>query len=152
METIVNAFGLLFKSFYTNDILISIIALITGILYVHIWLFKGKLKKELAKEPANIEVISSRYKVTAMIDSIFLTLVSLFPLFGMFGTVAGLLGLDLSTGDMENIKVNFFVALTSTAWGIIWSIIFKILNAVVANDVDNQLENAKKFLEKNKRV
>ena len=47
----------------------------------------------------------------------------------MFGTVAALLGLDLSAGDMTNIKNNFFVALTSTAWGIIFSVIFKIIHA-----------------------
>ena len=30
-----------------------------------------------------------------------------------------------SSGDMENVKANFFAALTSTAWGIIFSILFK---------------------------
>lgn len=56
-------------------------------------------------------------------------MISIFPLLGMLGTVIGLLGLDLASGDMDNIKNNFFIALTSTAWGIIFSVIFKVAHA-----------------------
>ena len=54
----------------------------------------------------------------------------------MFGTVKGLLGLDLATGDMENIKNNFFIALTSTAWGILFSMGYKILHAIIEDDIE----------------
>ena len=60
----------------------------------------------------------------------------------MLGTVFGLLGLDLASGDMENIKNNFFIALTSTAWGIIFSVFFKILDAVFLDDIEKQVESA----------
>lgn len=77
--------------------------------------------------------------------TLFGTTISLFPLFGMLGTVFGLLGLDLANGNMDNIKNNFFVALTSTAWGIIFSVIYKFLDAFVADYVEEQIEEAKKF-------
>lgn len=77
--------------------------------------------------------------------TLFITSISIFPLLGMFGTVIGLLGLDLSTGDMENIRTNFFIALTSTAWGIIFSVIFKVLHALIADYVEEQIELSKKL-------
>ena len=65
----------------------------------------------------------------------------------MFGTVAALLGLDLSAGDMTNIKNNFFLALTSTAWGIIFSIIFKILHAWKEYYFEKKIEESTKLME-----
>ena len=83
--------------------------------------------------------------------SIFLTMISVFPLLGMLGTVVGLLGLDLTSGDMENIKANFFIALTSTAWGIILSVSFKIVNAFISDDVEEKIELAKNMGEEQYR-
>ena len=68
---------------------------------------------------------------------------------GMLGTVFGLLGLDLVNGNMENIKENFFIALTSTAWGIIFSIFFKYINAVIEDFVEEQIDVAKKLSDDN---
>ena len=69
----------------------------------------------------------------------------------MLGTVVGLLGLDLTSGDMENIKANFFIALTSTAWGIILSVSFKIVNAFISDDVEEKIELAKNMGEEQYR-
>lgn len=69
----------------------------------------------------------------------------------MLGTVIGLLGLDLASGDMDNIKNNFFIALTSTAWGIIFSVIFKVGHAWIADNVEEQIETAKKLAEKSEK-
>lgn len=77
--------------------------------------------------------------------TLFITFISIFPLLGMLGTVMALLGLDLSVGDMTNIKNNFFDALTSTAWGIIFSVFFKIIHAPFANYIENQIEDSKKM-------
>ena len=71
--------------------------------------------------------------------NLFTTGISIFPLLGMFGTVSALLGLDLTAGDMSNIKNNFFNALTSTAWGIIFSVFFKLVNAFVENYFDTKI-------------
>ena len=72
-------------------------------------------------------------------------MITIFPLLGMLGTVSGLLGLDLANGDMDNIKNNFFIALTSTAWGIVFSVIYKIINALFSSGIEEQIENAKQL-------
>jgi len=79
--------------------------------------------------------------------TLFTTMITLFPLLGMLGTVCGLLGLDLAPDNMDNIKNSFFLALTSTAWGIIFSVIFKVLNAFISDGVDEQITIAKKLSE-----
>ena len=84
---------------------------------------------------------------TSRFYTLFVTMISIFPLLGMLGTVVGLLGLDLESGDMNNIKNNFFIALTSTAWGIVFSVIFKLIHAFIADDVEEQIEIAKKLSE-----
>ncbi|MCI7768453.1 MAG: MotA/TolQ/ExbB proton channel family protein [Oscillospiraceae bacterium] len=79
--------------------------------------------------------------------TLFLTLISIFPLLGMFGTVKALLELDMSQ-DLSVLQQNFFSALTSTAWGIIFSVIFKIVNSFFQPFIENQISNAKADLQK----
>lgn len=78
--------------------------------------------------------------------SVFLTIISLFPLLGMFGTVAALITLDMSSGVTDEMQSNFFSALTSTAWGIIFSVLFKGINAFFQPYIENQIERARKQL------
>lgn len=78
--------------------------------------------------------------------TLFITLITIFPLLGMFGTVKSLLELDMS-GDMSALKNNFFQALTSTAWGIICAVFFKIINANFQPFIENQIAKAKKILD-----
>jgi len=123
-----DVFSKLLQSIISNDIYILFAALIEGILFVlALMLAKGivvsfEKKKEKKKKCSN--------SMLKNIYNIFTTGISIFPLLGMLGTVAALLGLDLSAGDMTNIKNNFFVALTSTAWGIIFPVFFKVLHAL----------------------
>lgn len=77
--------------------------------------------------------------------TIFITLVSIFPLLGMFGTVKALLDLDMS-GEISALQNNFFSALTSTAWGLIFAVLFKIFNSVVQPFIENQITKAKTTL------
>lgn len=79
--------------------------------------------------------------------TVFITLISVFPLLGMLGTVIALLGLDLS-GDTESLKANFFQALDTTMWGIVFAVIFKIVNAFFQPFIEAQIEKAKNLLEK----
>ena len=48
---------------------------------------------------------------------------------------------------VEQIKGNFFNALTSTAWGIVFSVLFKIANAIVENKIEQVYEKARKLTE-----
>ena len=81
--------------------------------------------------------------------TIFTTVITVFPLLGMLGTVAALFMLDLDKGNMDNIRNNFFMALSSTAWGIICSVFYKILDAVwLSSQIDTLLEKLQKEAEK----
>lgn len=79
--------------------------------------------------------------------TIFIVLISLFPLMGMLGTVSALLTLDIS-GATEALKSNFFKALDTTGMGLIWAIIFKFANAFLQPHIEERIAKAKKLLEK----
>lgn len=57
-------------------------------------------------------------------------LVPLFPLFGILGTVAGLM-LELSATGLEEITNSLKTALDTTFWGLVWAIALKILLTVL---------------------
>lgn len=52
---------------------------------------------------------------------------------------------------MENIKSNFFMALTSTAWGIICSVGFKIADARNLDAIEYEISAAERFIENDNR-
>lgn len=152
MEKYVGAGKLLLESIITNDIIILGFAIATLICFVlmkfvakSIKKNKYAIKKERSKWGAKF-----LWKNLSKFYTLFVTLITIFPLLGMFGTVIGLLGLDLTTGDMENIRSNFFLALTSTAWGIIFSVFFKMLHAWNADFIEEQIEIAKQLTEESK--
>lgn len=147
MNTYSEAFKLLFKSIKGDDFYIFVVFLVALFLWILTCIIaittNGKIKKWKSKR--NSEFSGYVCYWLKVCYTLFVTTISIFPLLGMFGTVIGLLGLDLATGDMENIRANFFIALTSTAWGIICSVFFKILHAFTADYVEEQIETAKKL-------
>lgn len=78
--------------------------------------------------------------------TVFIVLISLFPLMGMLGTVSALLTLDIS-GATESLKSNFFQALDTTGMGLILAILFKLLNAFFQPRIEECIAKAKKMLE-----
>ena len=72
--------------------------------------------------------------------SAFIALVSIFPLLGMLGTVLSLLSLDIVSGATEELKANFFMALDTTAWGLVFSIGFKIANSFLQTTIETAIE------------
>lgn len=78
--------------------------------------------------------------------TVFIALISIFPLLGMLGTVSALLTLDIS-GETELLKANFFQALNTTFYGIIYAVIFKIVNALVQQPVEARISAGKKALD-----
>ena len=80
--------------------------------------------------------------------NIFLSLITIFPLIGMFGTVRSLLIIDFSAADnLDGIKGNFFTALASTAIGLILAMIGKIINAWKAFDIEETFEELDKMID-----
>ncbi|MBE5826651.1 MAG: MotA/TolQ/ExbB proton channel family protein [Butyrivibrio sp.] len=149
MEMYSDAFKLLLKSIMGNDFLILLFAILTVFLLFVTLILKHSIKKRVEgwKAKRNENFTKYLYVGIRVCYTVFTTLITVFPLLGMFGTVCGLLGLDLANGDMTNIKNNFFIALTSTAWGIIFSVIFKIANSIIADGVEEQIEKAKELSE-----
>lgn len=80
------------------------------------------------------------YKTLTLAYSVFVTLITIFPLLGMFGTVKALLNLNLTDeSTILNARNSFFDALTSTAWGIIFAVIFKVVNAVISKHAEDNI-------------
>lgn len=146
---ILDAFGTLWGTLLGNDFFITLFAILTGFCLFLVNFIKNRIKKDVTR------IKSEKNKLYGMrllnwltkANTVFVTFISVFPLLGMLGTVCGLLRLDLATGNMENIKANFFVALTSTAWGIIWSVFYKIIYAFHVDGIEKEAEELKNLLE-----
>ncbi|WP_303805150.1 MotA/TolQ/ExbB proton channel family protein [Ruminococcus flavefaciens] len=82
--------------------------------------------------------IYESYKKLNFVYTLFITLISVFPLLGMLGTVSALLGIDMSSSEaISSAKDSFFYALSSTFLGIICAIVFKLLNAAKLYDIED---------------
>lgn len=139
----------LFTSIVSTDSYILWIAIFTVVVAIYCLIRANMISNHIVewKRTNNLSSSILIHNDLSVAYNLFLTLISIFPLLGMFGTVMGLLNVDFSAGNMDSVKVNFFSALTSTAWGIIFSIIFKILNSLVANRIEMQIEDSKKIAE-----
>lgn len=132
----------LLQSIFTRDILILVFA---GLTLVCLFYCRRK-SREIRQYVRDWEILGelrlSKYVHSQLRTaySLFTTMISVFPLLGMFGTVWGLLGMGDTGGDMSLMQGNFFGALTSTAWGIIFSIVFKLIHALVRDDLEDQIE------------
>ena len=143
MEQYMYTWELLKESIMSNDIIILLAAIVALVMMIFTIAFKKSLSICCKDEKrVNIASLNRLIALTNLTYNLFMTMITIFPLLGMLGTVFGLLGLDLASGDMDNIKNNFFIALTSTAWGIIFSVFFKILDAVFLDDIEKQVESA----------
>ena len=80
-----------------------------------------------------IQLISQRREKAFKWYVYFSNITAIFPLLGIFGTVTSLIG---TVGGMENLSGNFFVALTSTALGIVAAVVFKVLDCPVSAKLD----------------
>lgn len=80
--------------------------------------------------------------------NIFLAIVSIFPLLGMLGTVLALLGLDLSSQDTSGLQQQFFLALDTTALGLICSIVFKFAHSFAQTKIETAVEKIDEITKK----
>ncbi|MCL2356879.1 MAG: MotA/TolQ/ExbB proton channel family protein [Defluviitaleaceae bacterium] len=77
--------------------------------------------------------------------SMFSNLTGTFPLMGILGTVISLIPL---VQNIENMQQNFFIALTSTLWGLIFAVIFRLLDGVLVPRLEMNNRGIDDFLEK----
>ncbi len=148
MEQYMYTWKLLKESIMSNDIIILLAAIVALVMMIFTIAFKKSLSICCKDEKrVNIVSLNRLIALTNLTYNLFMTMITIFPLLGMLGTVFGLLGLDLASGDMDNIKNNFFIALTSTAWGIIFSVFFKLCHAVIVTGVEEAIDSSKKIIE-----
>ena len=108
------------------------------------------IRDELVKKQLDMAVLL--YNLLTVFYTLFITMISLFPLLGMFGTVRALLSLDLSdSAALESAKNSFFDALTSTAWGIIFAVGFKLVNAFFATAVEGTIQTLDSVAKKRRK-
>lgn len=140
------------KSIFSSDFYIFIAAVVTAILIPRITSVRSTIIRKLDKMPNNPDWAAEVRAKLGWWYTFFLTMISVFPLLGMFGTVAALLNLDFSdiAGSLDNVKTDFFHALTSTAWGIVFSVLFKLLNAWLFYDIEDIYEEIDNVVRENK--
>lgn len=126
---------------------INIIIFITAAIAAVLLFFSKKFAKDIEHyfETSEGKLKDSVYYTLDICYTLFITLISIFPLLGMLGTVQALLKLDM-TQEGTSLQNNFFSALTSTAWGIIFAIGFKIANSFVQPKIENMIAKAKAAL------
>lgn len=160
MESLV---GIFIGNLWKFDIIIFVLAVINLWCFIAVRRVTNKLHKKMyytifvpshhAQNPPLNEVcdvdetdIISLRKKSGVLYNIFSTLTSLFTMLGILGTVISLIPM---VEDMDVIKANFFVALTSTFWGLVFALIFKILDASISGRIDDNEKTVALFLERN---
>lgn len=135
------------------DTIILVAAVIELIIFFVILHANSSLKKEINEKDISFRELGKDRKILRWLCSIFITVITIFPLLGMFGTVISLLNLEINTSNadqMLNVQSSFWDALTSTAWGIVFSIVFKLCWAWISSDIsDNIIAVDKKLAEEN---
>lgn len=137
------------EGFWGFDWIILLVAVINILLFLEIKRMNGEISgnlKELEKQ-GNLLAANKAYSQFTKRYTIFLTIISIFPLLGMLGTVWSLLSLDITVID-DNLKSNFFAALTSTAWGIICAVSFKLANSLISTSVENTIQKLETLINK----
>jgi len=109
------------------------------------------LDKSEAAPPSKEEIKRTKIKLRKMRETsdkyyaMFTNLAGIFPLLGILGTVISLLPM---VQDMGNMQLNFFVALTSTLWGLVFAIFFKVLDGVLSPQIERNNRGIDDYLEK----
>ena len=92
------------------------------------------------KSDGEMEILEQRQK-TNQYYVLFLNMTAIFPLMGLLGTVISLIPM---VGSLDTNL--FFVALTSTFWGIVFAIIFKLCNGYLQAKVEENNELVNTYL------
>lgn len=136
----------IWQSLFTSDIYILYFVIFALICLLITLLCSHEINKNMKKwecEKYYKKLINTGLNVCY---TLFVTIISIFPLLGMFGTVKALLELDLS--NVNSAKNNFFDALTSTTWGILFAVIFKLVNAFISTSVENNIQKLADLIKK----
>lgn len=95
-----------------------------------------KAHYDLYLSPEGEKILQEKQRKTNLSYTLFVNVTSIFPLMGLLGTVISLLPMVKIMGDLDAQTGSFFLALTSTFWGIVFAIIFKGINGLVEAEID----------------
>lgn len=96
--------------------------------------------------PSKKELVKMRER-TYSYYTMYVNLTSIFPLLGILGTVLSLIPM---VSDIDIMKQNFLVALTSTLWGLVFAIIFKLLDGFLSPRIEDNIKTIDLYLAKKK--
>ena len=91
------------------------------------------------KKEIDLHLIKRLKDSEAQLVNMLLTIISVFPLLGILGTIISLLGM-VNLGS-EEVLINFTTALTSTFWGLVFAIAFKGLSSMLVAQNEQNAEN-----------
>lgn len=151
-------FGIILKNLLGYDLLIIILAVFAGFfLYPKATKASEALKDHLQptlyipidvllnqfisnnKKEIDLHGIKKLKDAEAKYVNMLLTIISVFPLMGILGTIISLLGM-VNLGS-EEVLINFTTALTSTFWGLVFAIGFKGLTSMLMAQNEQNIEN-----------
>ena len=104
-----------------------------------------------AAPPSKEEIKQTKIKLRKMRETsdkyyaMYTNLAGIFPLLGILGTVISLIPM---VQDMGNMQQNFFVALTSTLWGLVFAIFFRLLDGVLSPRIERNNRGIDDYLDK----
>lgn len=109
--------------------------------------FKDALSKELSEEedentkatPDKIRSLATAFNATCSWHDVLAQIISIFPLLGILGTVAGLI-LQVNAGDIATMLGSLDTALGTTFWGLVFAILLKVLDTLFPSKVINTVE------------
>ena len=93
-----------------------------------------------AVTPDTIRGYETAFNKSVAIFNSIAQLIPIFPLFGILGTVAGLILQLQANGDLSKINESLNLALYSTFWGLIWAIILKAFVAILSERIIEDTE------------
>ena len=96
-------------------------------------------KEEESVTPDTIRELQTEFYKTCAWHDAYAQLIPIFPLFGILGTVAGLI-LQLNAQDIDKMFDALGGAMTSTFWGLIAAIILKAIDALIFSRCVNETE------------
>lgn len=151
-------FSIIFKNLLGYDSLIILLALFAGVfifprarqasdalqeqlqptLYVPIDLLMEGFVQGGAKD-LDLHQIKKLKDTEARFVNMLQTIISVFPLLGILGTIISLLGM-VDLGSQE-VLLNFTTALTSTFWGLVFAIGYKGASSMLMAQSDENGEN-----------
>ena len=135
---------------FTFDTIIILIGVMNGLIFIFTRSNTKKVSESLNVSlnmslpiftpldlsPKELQQLDKQCKATEKLYSLYVGITSIFPFLGILGTVFSLI--MLAGGDLSNaVQESFFVALTSTFWGVLFAIIYRFLDATVSTKIQS---------------